>query len=107
MTLTRTGNRWMLAGRGRDLEEFEWPMKLDNGVWRIEGEVHKLNTDQQRIVDLLRQAQRTMSPKEITAALGLDEAWVRQTLRRLTTHDVIENPSLRSILLSHCHSGCW
>ena len=40
--LTRTGNRSMLAGRGRDLEEFEWPMKLEDGRWCIEGEVHKL-----------------------------------------------------------------
>ena len=28
VTLTRTGNRGKLVGRGRDLEEFEWPMKF-------------------------------------------------------------------------------
>ncbi len=97
LILTRT----MLAGRGRDLEEFEWPMKLEDGVWRIEGEVHKLSPDQQRIVDLLRQTQGTMSPKETAAALGLDKLWVRQTLRRLTHRGVIENPSYG---LYSCHS---
>ena len=92
VTLTRAGSRWMLAGRGRDLEEFEWPMKLDNGVWRIEGEVNRLTPDQQRFVDELRRAGLPMSPKQLATALWQDEGWVRQTVRRLTTRGVIENP---------------
>lgn len=101
LTLTRTGNRGTLAGRGRDLEEFEWPMKFEDGKWHIEGDVHKLSADQQRIVDLLRQTQRTMSPKEIASALGQNEPKVRQTLRRLSNREVIENPSYG---LYSCHS---
>ena len=101
VTLTRTGNRGKLVGRGRELEEFEWPMKFGDGRWTIEGEVHKLSPDQQSIVDLLRQTQRPMSPKQVAASLGQNEPKVRQTLRRLFHRDVIKNPSHG---LYSCHS---
>jgi hypothetical protein len=102
VTLSRDNSRFMLAGRGRDLEEFEWPLGFEDGRWQLQSDVHKLNPDQQRVLDVLREAQRPMGPKEVAALLGLKEPTVRQTLRRLFNRGLIENPSYG---LYTCHTG--
>ncbi len=102
MTLCRQrASDYVLEGRGRDIEAFEWTMKFEDGKWRVGDEVDKLTPDQQRVVEVLRQTEGPMSPKDVATALGQNEPRVRQTLRRLAGRDVIDNPSYG---LYTCHS---
>ncbi len=78
VTLSREGSRSVLAGRGRDLEEFEWPVRFEDGQWFVETDVHKLNTDQQRIVDLLGPDPETDVAERDRRRAGVKRGWIRQ-----------------------------
>lgn len=98
------GHIW--AGRGRDIEDFEWPAILKDGVWRILGDAFALTPDQRRVVETLRSAEEPKTPKWVSTISGLKEDSVRQTLRRLAKKGVISCVGYGKYIAppSLCHS---
>jgi predicted transcriptional regulator len=78
---------------GRDIEEAELALNFDSRflAWNVTGDIHqKVKTNRQReIIDILKESQFSMSPKEISEASGLDSGYVRKTLKRLSKQGVI------------------
>lgn len=107
LALVRSGDGVAtLAGRGRDLEEFEHQMKFRDGRWTVEGGMPAPTPDQQRIIQALESSTEPMAPKAIAAATGLAEGSVRKLLRRLRDRDAISQPErgLYAAKPSLCHA---
>jgi hypothetical protein len=81
--------------QGRDVESQEIGMKFDLelSTWSLADSSERLNPERRAIIDVLRQSNKPMSPKEIADALGKTDrgASVRQLLMKMEREeDVIK-----------------
>jgi hypothetical protein len=73
---------------GRDVEEQAFPLTFKDGLWTLEGDPQEtLSPVRVKLLDVLRQADRPLSPKEVAEILGMGDekgrSSVRQTLTRM------------------------
>lgn len=96
--------RTVLYGRGRDLAEIETVFEFDGGRWSVRGEAADLGRTDERgeILELLKDTDQAMSPKEVSDLLGKKPDAVRQTLTRMAHAGEIEK--VRRGLYT-CHNG--
>ena len=84
----------ILYGRGRDIEEIETAMKFESatGAWLILGDAddYRRTKERQQIIDVLRNADEPMGPRDIAAATEQPEANVRRMLSRLVSDEEIK-----------------
>ena len=84
---TGTG-QMMLYGRGRDIEEIETCVRFeaDKGTWGIVGQAHEIarSDERQPILDLLRAADKPLSPLEVSDILGGKRDTIRKTMTRMS-----------------------
>jgi len=77
-----------LFATGRDFEEKELALSFDNLTmsWQILGSAqeYRLSQERQEILELLREAGRPLSPKEVAAALGKPYTAIAQLLYRMS-----------------------
>ncbi len=100
----RTDSQGILHRTGRDVEETDFNMELDEEVgWvlgdEVEPEKPKLSIIQQQIVDYLTE-NGLKTPQAIAKGLGISLNTVRGTLRRLLKKRVIEQNSYGSYSVS-------
>jgi hypothetical protein len=103
---TGTG-QMMLYGRGRDIEEIETCVRFeaDNGTWNIVGPAHEIarSDERQPILDLLRKANKPLSPIEISEITGRKRDTIRKTMMRMAVAGEITKFS-RGLYWCHtCH----
>lgn len=94
LIVTRSDDRSILAGKGRDLEEFEKVIKRDPhmGTWTILGDTAAVpdTPEQQAIVLVLGKAGSPMTPTQIANRVGKDRTAVQHMLRRLRAKGKVE-----------------
>lgn len=82
-----SSGRTVLYGRGRDVAEIETVFELDArlGRWRVLGEAAEIGRTDERgaILEVLKDADQPMSPKEVSDLLGKKPDAVRQTMTRM------------------------
>lgn len=87
IVLNRDSNGTTLAGRGRDIEEFETAVIFDRMTckWNALGAADDVRRTDERsvILDALRDSGEPMSPAEIADALGLQRNNVRQLIFKM------------------------
>lgn len=86
-----------LSITGRDIDEQELAMSFDRdtGTWRLLGDAGEvqLSRDRQTIYDVLKAADRPLSPKEIAEEIGKpNNSNLRHTLRRMLNDEAIVQP---------------
>jgi hypothetical protein len=85
---------YCLAGRGRDLIEFEKAMTFDREacLWRIAGEAADVKRSGERsaILTAIEEASEPIGPNDIAADTGMKATNVRKLLRKLLKEDAIE-----------------
>ena len=94
--LERHGARCSLRATGRDIDDWDIAMELVNGEgWKYLGEGDEFRTSetQNAILEVLKDADEPLSPKDIAAMA--DEAYgtVRTLLGRMVNNGVIHKPS--------------
>ncbi len=90
----RNDNEGILYIEGRDVEKQKIQLQFDDSTlsWMIIGNYEGLQKTQERqdIIDLLKQNEKPMSPKQISEALKKQGNAVRQLIRKLlATGDII------------------
>ena len=67
---------------GRDVSEKQMALSFDKGRWSLQGEAAdlRLSAERQNILDVLRDHNQTMTPKEIAEVLDVPSRNVRQLL---------------------------
>jgi len=92
--LNRTSQGCTLAGRGRDLEEFELAVKFDPDVcrWEALGSAADVQRSSARsgILALLELSEKPMSPTDIARSVQADNNSVRQLLFKMVEAGEIE-----------------
>ncbi|KFC68427.1 DNA repair protein RadA [Devosia sp. LC5] len=83
LILDRDTGGTKLYGRGRDLSEFDYAMKMDNGRWTVLGNVNEVGQSEERvqIIEAMKLAAREVTPQELADNLG----WPSVNVRRLVT----------------------
>jgi DNA-binding MarR family transcriptional regulator len=91
---------------GRDVEEKEYPLKLQGGRWSLlDGEArdYEVSDQRRRILNILR-SRPGLTPKSISAATGLDHSVVKHLVRRMadsgdlaTAGDGTYSPPIHSV----------
>jgi hypothetical protein len=92
MVLTRDGQGTILAGRGRDLDDFESAVKLDtSGRWSLLGDADSVRRSKERnqILEAVRDLGQA-GPKEIAEAARLSEASVKHLVLRMAAAGELE-----------------
>lgn len=95
LVLKRDPNvRFVLHGRGRDIEEFEKAMSFDKDtcVWRMLGnaEEEKRSKERKAIVAVISVSKEAMGPKEIAAECRMKEANVKVLVGKMVTDGTLE-----------------
>jgi AAA domain len=84
----------LMIGRGRDIEEFEHAVRfnLETCRWEILGAPKEVFASDNRktIIEILKEAQEPLAPKDIRAAAGLTSDTVTNMLNRLAKDGIIE-----------------
>src|SRR5262249_23257555 len=83
-----------LFATGRDYrEEPDLALKFNGGLWSVVGttEEASLNRERKEILDLLRESDRPLSPKEITHDLEIDRNTIRQRLHNMEKSSQVKN----------------
>ncbi|WP_421360247.1 AAA family ATPase [Agrobacterium rosae] len=85
LILNRDGNGITLYGRGREIEEIETALELDNGAWKILGQASEARRSDQRnvIIDTLAKSNTPMSPSAIAKSLDVSENNIKQLLLKM------------------------
>jgi hypothetical protein len=87
MILDRDGNGATLYGRGRDVEEIESAVEFNKGDcrWFVMGAASEVRRTDERsaILEVLREADEPMGPREIAIATGADRNNVDQLLYKM------------------------
>jgi hypothetical protein len=91
----RKSNVAIMYVEGRDVERQEIDLKFDTNTvsWCLTSPVEKLTPERREIVELLQKASKenkTMSPKEISNALGKNGESIRQLLMKMVSDGDIE-----------------
>lgn len=96
MQLDRTCGTMMLYGKGRDLQDYEHPVKLDPDTCRWSFSVNFddiiASETRKKILKLLQNSPVALSRKEIIGQTGLTEAAVKKQLERLIQAGKVVKP---------------
>ncbi|QFY62390.1 AAA family ATPase [Rhizobium grahamii] len=92
MVLNRTTDGPKLYGRGRDIEEIEKALRFDKGTWEVLGNAEDVKQSEQRrkIVDVLTDATRALTPDEVAKEAGMKVTNVNYLLRVLVKAGGVE-----------------
>lgn len=87
LVLDRKSDGATLYGRGREMEDIDIAMELENGLWRILGDTDtvRISSERKAIIEVLQKAEGAMGPKDIAEALGWPQENVRQLLKSMAT----------------------
>ncbi|VVT02599.1 AAA family ATPase [Hoeflea sp. EC-HK425] len=82
LVLDRKSHGTTLYGRGREMEDIDIAMQLEDGLWQILGDSDavKISSERKAIIEVLENAEKPMGPKAIAEALDQPEDNVRQLL---------------------------
>ena len=85
LVLNRTTDGPKLYGRGRDIEEFEKALRLQDGLWSVLGDADDVRRSEQRkkILGVLQEATGAMTPAEIAKETGTLVGSVNYLLRAM------------------------
>ncbi|MBB4067421.1 AAA family ATPase [Gellertiella hungarica] len=85
MVLNRNTDGPKLYGRGRDIEEIEKALRFDKGRWEVLGDADEVKRSDQRrsVLRVLEEAERALSPDDISKEIGMKVNNVNQQLRAL------------------------
>jgi RecA-family ATPase len=85
LVLNRTTDGPKLYGRGRDIEEFEKALRLQDGRWSVLGDADDVKRSEQRkqILAVLQEATGVMTPAEIAKETAIGPSSVRHILGRM------------------------
>jgi predicted ATP-dependent serine protease len=95
LVLSRDGNGVTLYGRGREIEEIETALELNNGVWKVLGPIADVRRSYEReaIIKVLKANDEPMSPKSIADELEMPVNNIKQLLRKMVIADEVEKKS--------------
>ena len=90
LTRDRSGNRGILRRTGRDVEEKDFSMRLDQFGWVLEGEAEAFTMPEwkKQILDYLKEHE-TVSPIVLSQACNLDQKTAQKNLQRLSKEGLI------------------
>ena len=79
---------------GRDVSEKQMALSFDKGRWSLQGAAAdlRLSAERQNILDVLRDHNQTMTPKEIAEVLDVPSRNVRQLLFHMLRDGVVITP---------------
>lgn len=82
LVLDRQSHGTTLYGRGREMEDIDVALELDDGIWQILGDSDavKISSERKAIIEFLQNTDEAMGPKAISEALEQPEPNVRQLL---------------------------
>jgi len=93
-----------LFATGRDYrEEQDLALSFNGGLWSVIGTVeeHTVNHERKEILDLLREMDRPLSPKEIAETLKVDRNTIRQRLHNMEKSNQLKNTGGKYTLFQH------
>lgn len=87
LVLDRKSEGVTLYGRGREMENIDLALELDDGLWRILGDtdIVRISEERRAIIEVLQDADGPKGPKEIADTLGWRQDNVRQLLKSMAT----------------------
>jgi hypothetical protein len=87
LVLDRKSHGTTLYGRGREMDDIDITLELDDCLWHILGDSDeiKISTERKAIVELLRNETIAMGPKSIAEALNQPQDNIRQLLSSMVT----------------------
>lgn len=87
LVLDRKSDGATLYGRGREMDDIDIAMELDNGLWRILGDTDtvRISDERRAVLEVLRNADGALGPKDMAEALGWPQENVRQLLKSMAT----------------------
>lgn len=87
LVLDRKSDGTTLYGRGREMENIDLALELNDGLWRILGDTDsvRISSERRAIIEILRDADSPKGPKEIADTLGWPQGNVRQLLKSMAT----------------------
>ena len=79
---------------GRDVSEKQMALSFDKGRWSLQGEAAdiRLSAERQNILDVLRDHNQAMTPKEIAEVLDVPSCNVRQLLFSMLRDGQVSTP---------------
>ncbi|HEY8594562.1 MAG TPA: AAA family ATPase [Devosiaceae bacterium] len=82
LVLDRQSHGTTLYGRGREMDDIDITMELQEGLWQILGDSDsvKISSERKAIIEFLQNTDEAVGPKAIAEALGQQEPNVRQLL---------------------------
>jgi len=82
LILDRKSHGVTLYGRGREMDDIDITVELDDGYWRILGDSDavKISSQRRAIIDVLKSTDKPIGPKDIAEALDRPQDSVRQLL---------------------------
>ena len=98
LMLTRNNGAASLHVTGRRMEEMEYAMTLEDGLWKIHGNADEYQKSQarQQIIDILHDAgDEGMRSREIASLVDKNEQTVSSLLRKMKNDGEIEQPESR------------
>ncbi|WP_137391676.1 AAA family ATPase [Rhodoligotrophos defluvii] len=113
LVLSRKSDGVTLYGRGRDIEEIETAMKLDQsrGQWLVLGNAEDVRRSDERkqLLAALQEAGGALGPRDLADVTGISYDNVRQTLVRMARAGEIEKTGRgKYVTLGYsttCHNG--
>jgi len=105
LVLNRGSKGMTLYGRGRDIEEIDSAMKLDDGRWTILGDatvVHR-SAERTKILDAIELAGKAVGPTVIAALSGLPSVNIRAMLPRMVRDGEISKSGRGLYSAGHNH----
>ncbi len=87
LVLDRKSDGVTLYGRGREMENIDLALELDDGLWRILGDTDTVRISEERraIIAVLRDTDGPLGPKDIADTLDWPQDNVRQLLKSMAT----------------------
>lgn len=95
LVLSRGSNGVTLYGRGREIEEIETALEMDQGAWKVLGPASEVRRSEEReaIINVLADAGKPMGPKAIADALKADTANIKQLLFKMAKDGEVQKKS--------------
>ncbi|MCU9840603.1 helicase RepA family protein [Ruegeria sp. WL0004] len=87
LVLDRKSDGVTLYGRGREMENIDLALELDDGLWRILGDTDtvRISDERRAVLEVLRNAEGALGPKDMAEALDWPQENVRQLLKSMAT----------------------
>lgn len=87
LVLDRKSDGATLYGRGREMDDIDIAVELENGFWRILGDTDtvRISSERKAIIKILRNVDEPMGPKDIADTLNWPQENVRQLLKSMAT----------------------